>query len=219
MQQGTLKGALLLSGHKKMRKKYKIIVFDLGNTLIRFDHAISAKKIAGICRCTMKKIYDTFFDSPLTRDFERGIITPKEFYRGVEGLLGARISFDDFAEVWKDIFWEDEPACRLARELKKSYRLFLLSNINRLHYEHIRSKFDIIKIFDEIILSYVIGAMKPDRRIFEEVIKRAGGDRKGLVYIDDRDDLIKAAKRLGIDSIKFDGARKLRATLKAKNII
>jgi hypothetical protein len=44
-----------------MNKRYDCIVFDLGNTLIRFDHNISANKIAKRFNVDAKKIYDTFF--------------------------------------------------------------------------------------------------------------------------------------------------------------
>ena len=202
-----------------MKKRYETIVFDLGNTLIRFDHNISARKIANLFHLDSKKIYDAFFDSPMTKAFEKGLISPKEFHKKAEELLGVKLPYKDFATIWNDIFWEDEEACDLARQLKKHYRLFLLSNVNRLHFEYIRNKFDIIKIFDEVILSFMVGAIKPDRIIFEDVIKRAGGDRAKILYIDDREDLIKEASLLGIDSIRFEGAGKLKSVLTEKEVL
>lgn len=199
--------------------KYRVIVFDLGNTLIRFDHTIAAKKLANLFRIDSKKVYDMFFDSELTKAFERGLISPREFYRRATRELGIKLPFKDFVLIWNDIFWEDEGVCAIARQLKKDYRLFLLSNVNRLHFEHIRSKFDIIGIFDEVILSFMVGAIKPDRLIFDHVVKRAGGDRKALLYIDDREDLIKEATALGIDSIRHENAAKLEETLKNKGVL
>lgn len=202
-----------------MDKRYSVIVFDLGNTIIRFDHNISAKKIAKLFDLDSKKIYDAFFDSEITRAFEKGEISPREFHRRASGLLGVDMPYQDFVAIWNDIFWEDEDACKLARQLKNSYKLFLLSNVNRLHFEHIEKKFDIIKIFDEIVLSYLVGAIKPDRLIYEDVIRRAGGDRTKLLYVDDREDLIKEALALGIDSIRFEGTAKLKEELAGRGII
>lgn len=202
-----------------MDKRYSVIVFDLGNTIIRFDHNISAKKIAKLFDLDSKKIYDAFFDSEMTRAFEKGEISPREFHRRASGLLGVDMPYKDFVAIWNDIFWEDEDACELARQLKSSYKLFLLSNVNRLHFEHIEKRFDIIKIFDEIVLSYLVGAIKPDRLIYEDVIRRAGGDRTKLLYVDDREDLIKEALALGIDSIRFEGTAKLKKELAGRGII
>jgi putative hydrolase of the HAD superfamily len=196
-------------------KKYSVIVFDLGNTLVRFNHHISADKIANLFRLDPKKVYDIFFDSELTRLFERGLISGREFHKRMTALLGIKMPYGDFVAVWNDIFWEDEGCCALARRLKDDYKLFLLSNINRFHYEFIRRRFAIMKIFDEVILSFMVGAIKPDKEIFEDMVRRAGGDRTRILYIDDREDLVKEANLLGIDSIRYEGAHKLEKRLEA----
>lgn len=202
-----------------MKKRYEYIVFDLGNTLIRFDHNISAGKIAKRFNVDPKKIYDTFFDSDITRPFERGKLSPREFHAKAAQLLGFDLPYDEFVEIWNDIFWEDTGMCELARQLKKDYKLILLSNISMLHFEHINKKFDIIQIFDELVLSYKVGAIKPEQKIFDEVVKRAGGNKSGLFYIDDREDLITVAQTLGIDCVRFENLDKLLITLRDKGII
>jgi len=202
-----------------LEKRYKVIVFDLGNTLVRFDHNISARKIANLCHLDSKKIYDTFFDSGLTRAFEKGEISPREFYRRASELLGVKVPYRDFVAIWNDVFWEDEGSCRIARELKGRYKLFLLSNVNRLHFEYIHKKFDIIDIFDNVILSYIVGAVKPEALIFEDVIRKAGCGKDDILYIDDREDLIIEARKLGIDSVRYEGADKLREELARRGIL
>lgn len=202
-----------------MEKHYSVLVFDLGNTLIKFDHNIAARKLSNLFKLDSKRIYDLFFDSEVTRSFEKGLISSREFYRRATNLLGIKLPYKDFVEIWNDIFWEDADACDLARELKAHYRLFLISNLNRLHFEHIRKRFDIIKIFDEIILSFMVGAIKPDKIIFDDMIRRAGGDKARVLYIDDREDLVREALVLGIDSIRFEGTDKLKKALKDKGII
>ncbi len=201
-----------------MVNRYTTIVFDLGNTLIRFDHNIAVKRLNGLFKVEPKALYELFFDSELTHLFEKGLISPEEFHKRAAEATGISLPYEDFLSIWNDIFWPDEKSCDLARRLKGRYRLFLLSNVNKAHFDHIRGKFDIIEIFDELILSYMVGAMKPDKRIFEEVVRRAGGDRAGLVYVDDREDLIKEAAAMGIDSIRYEGAEKLAKDLKVRGI-
>lgn len=203
---------------KARRRAYDVIVFDLGNTLIRFDHRIAVRKIAKRSKLSPREIYDMFFDSPLTRAFETGEIAPREFYRQAARLLGTKVPYGEFVRIWNDIFWEDTCACAIARAMKERYRVFLLSNVNRLHFEFITKKFGIMKIFDEIIASFAVGAMKPDRRIYDHVVSKARCDRSRILYIDDRQDLIAAAKKMGIDSIRFEGAEKLRESMKKRGI-
>ena len=201
------------------QKRYSVIIFDLGNTLIRFDHGISAKKFANLFHLDSEEVRKLFFDSELTKIFEKGQISPKDFHARITKHLGVKISFKDFVSIWNDIFWIDEGSCAIARRLKKDYKLFLLSNISRLHYEYIVKKFDILKIFDEIILSFAVGAIKPEKRIFEDAVKRAGGDKAAVLYIDDREDLIKEAAAFGIDSIKYQDSGKLEKDLMERGVI
>ncbi len=202
-----------------MTGRYSVIAFDLGNTIIRFDHHISAEKISSLFRIDSKRAYELFFDSEITRAFDRGGISSREFHKRITNSLGIKLPYKDFISIWNDIFWEDRESCDIVRRLKPDYRLFLISNVNRLHFEYIEKKFDIIKCFDEIILSYIIGAMKPDKVIFEDMIRRAGGDRTRLLYIDDREDLVKEAELLGIDSIRYEGTDKLIEELGKKAVI
>ena len=202
-----------------MEKNYSVIIFDLGNTLIRFDHNISAKKFANLFHLDSEEVRSLFFDSDLTKIFERGQISSKEFYARITKRLGVKMSYRDFVSIWNDIFWPDEASCSVARRLKKNYKLFLLSNINRLHYEYIAKKFDILKIFDEIIVSFAVGAIKPEVRIFEDAVKRAGGDKSVALYIDDREDLIKEASTFGIESIRYIGADRLERDLKERGVL
>ena len=201
------------------QKRYRVIIFDLGNTLIRFDHSISAKKFANLFHLDSEEVRRLFFDSKLTQAFEKGQISPKDFHARIIKHLGVAISFREFVSIWNDIFWIDEGSCAIARQLKKDYKLFLLSNISRLHYEYIVKKFDILKIFDEIILSFAVGSIKPEKRIFEDAIGRAGGDRSAVLYIDDREDIIKEAAAFGIESIRYEGSDRLERDLKEKGVI
>ena len=61
--------------------------------------------------------------------------------------------------------------------------------------------------------------MKPERRIYDEVIERAGEEIEKLLYIDDREDLVTAARKLGIDSIRYEGADSLKKALQDRGII
>ena len=202
------------------RSKYPIIVFDMGNTLIRFDHKIAADKVKGISKASYDAIYQAFFDSSYSRAFERGDILSGEFYTGIKELLGMELDYDRFVPIWNNIFWEDEASCGIARRLKSNgYTLFLLSNVNKLHFEFVEKKFNIINIFDELVLSYIVGAMKPEKAIFDDVVRRAGGDKTKILYIDDREDLVKEALFFGIDSIRFENGEKLEIELKSRGIL
>ena len=50
-----------------------------------------------------------------------------------------------------------------------SYKLYILSNTNALHFKYLKNKFKILSEFDDYILSYRSGHRKPNPIIFKEI--------------------------------------------------
>src|SRR3989338_5470144 len=77
-----------------------------------------------------------------------------------------------FTEMpWNDIFFltkHNRFVYNLAQDLRKTYKLALLSNINILHFDYLKKNFSIFKPFHHIILSYEVGLRKPDPLIYKK---------------------------------------------------
>ena len=90
------------------KDKYDAILCDLGNVLINFDHRIAVKKILP---CTLKneqEVYQLFFDSALTKEYEEGKISSIEFFKGVKNLVGLDMGYNEFLPIWDNIFFSTE---------------------------------------------------------------------------------------------------------------
>jgi len=181
-------------------KNYDTFIFDLGRVLVDFDHQISARKIAELTGRDEAWLYQLFFESELTKLFDEGKILPRHFYNEIKKLTGLGISFDEFSVIWVDIFKEKKDVCEFAASVKNDYRLVLMSNVNKLQFEHIRRVFPVISIMDALVLSYQVGAMKPDPKIYERAIKASQTSPERIIYADDRPELIEGAKLAGIKS-------------------
>jgi len=179
---------------------YDTFIFDLGRVLVDFDHHISAAKIAKLTGKDESWLYQLFFESELTKIFDEGKILPRHFYNEIKKLTGLNISFDEFAAIWVDIFKEKKDVCDFATSLKNNYRLVLMSNVNKLQFEHIRRVFPVVSVMDALVLSYQVGAMKPDHKIYERAIKASQTPPERIIYADDRPELIEGAKLAGIKS-------------------
>ncbi|MFH1996369.1 MAG: HAD family phosphatase [Candidatus Omnitrophota bacterium] len=201
------------------RSKYKLIMFDLGNTVIRFDHHISAKKLAGRFGLNEQSVHDMFFDSEVTRLFDEGKVSTTEFYERVRSMLSIGISYDGFFDIWHDIFEPDEEVCAIVRTLKERCPVFLISNTNEAHFTYIKNKYHIMKAFNGFILSYEVGCLKPDIRIYEAAARAGNASFSEMLYIDDRDDLVSGSTALGIDSIRFESAGQLRNELGKRGVL
>ncbi|OIO36445.1 MAG: hypothetical protein AUJ74_02420 [Candidatus Omnitrophica bacterium CG1_02_44_16] len=212
--------------------KFKLILCDLGNVLVNFDHRIAVRKILpfiplekrsslpGVAQKSFEEVYQLFFDSKLTKDFEEGKITPRYFFKRLCRLIGMKnISFDRFCPIWNDIFFVNKPMAALLGALKKRHKLHLISNINKLHYDYISGKFaSYIRLFDKCYLSYKIGACKPHVDIYRAAMSGANAKPEECLYIDDRVDLIKEAEKLGLGSVLFKNVSGLKKQLRKMKV-
>ena len=90
----------------------------------------------------------------------------------------------------------------------------MLSNVNVMHWDYIRSQHGFMHWFDYPVPSYETGHRKPDPEIFRLTLARAGGVApERTVFIDDMECHILAARQLGIRSHQFFSAEQLRADL------
>ncbi len=200
----------------------KAIIFDLGNVLVSFDHSIAARKIAPFTDKTLPEIYSLFFNSNITQLFEEGKIAPLDFFAEVKRMLGARLDYDAFLPIWNEIFFltdENRRVYALAKRLNHRYATALLSNINILHLEYLKSNFSVFDAFGNVFTSCELGSIKPDPSTYNEVLRSLGVMASEAFYVDDRQELIDAAAGLGIRSFVFMGAQQLEKDLSDCGVI
>lgn len=194
----------------------KAIIFDLGNVLLDFDYQIAALRLSKLTDKNAQEIFDLFFDSKLTALFEEGKISPLQFFLKVKEILNLNLRFDEFVSIWNEIFFFTEKnlgVYNLARNLKNCYKVTLLSNINILHFEHIKKTFPLLFAFHNIITSFELGLRKPKPSIYQKTLEILGVSPDNALYIDDRPELIESARGLGIRGFVFKDVEQLKKDL------
>lgn len=200
----------------------KVVLFDLGKVLVDFDHLRAAERISSFCKRTPLQIYNLFFESQVTIDFEAGKISPQNFYLKVKEMLDLDLSFNSFIPIWNDIFFlspKNRSVYRLINILRANYETALLSNINTLHYEYLKEKFPVFGVFDKIFLSFEMGLIKPDKEIYKKVIGELKVRAQEIFYTDDRQELVESAASLGIKAKIFVNFAQLMSDLEEAGII
>lgn len=203
----------------------KVIVFDLGKVILPFDHrpvipAIHARSaLKG--EITVEEMFQHFFDwgKGMYMEYESGKVTTEEFFRGLSERFKLDLSLEEFGGIWNSIFWEDPEVISIVRNLKaRGFPLFLLSNTNELHFDFIRREFPIVSEFDQLILSHEVKSRKPEREIYEEILKRSDALPEEVLFVDDMEQNVRGAEALGIKAHLFAGAAGLRARLAEEGI-
>jgi len=193
----------------------RCVISDMGKVILHFDRRIFYEKIAGFCPYSKDEVEElTLQNFDIIISFNEGSISPEDFYRQVISKLKAEIGYDEFYAIYSDVFFLNSPVLDIMKRLKSRYKLILLSNTDVMHFTFIKKKFPEILIFDDYILSYEVGAMKPDPRIYEEALKRTGFKPEECLFIDDMEENIKGAQKLGINVILMEPRTDLEAVLR-----
>jgi len=194
------------------------IIFDLGNVLLDFDHNIAAEKIRRSSDKSMDEIYRLIFDSGVTGDFEEGKMSAEEFFSRIKNMLNLDLDYEAFVPMWNEIFFlsdKNRQVQGLARELWSGYKTAILSNINILHLEYIKSKYPFFSFFHEVLASCELKLRKPEPSIYAKALQVLGAIPETAFYTDDRPELVTEAKKLGIRGFVFCGVEQLKADLKS----
>jgi glucose-1-phosphatase len=197
----------------------KTLIFDLGNVIVRFDHSRIVQRIEQFCDFSGDDIYNQMFTSDVVRDYDSGKISSAEFFAKVKEKLNLRMSFSEFADAWNSTF-DLKPILpkELFKTLAEKYRLLVLSDTNELHFEFIKRNFLLMRHFDDYVLSYKTGTLKPYPEIFQVAVEKANCLPEECFFTDDRAGNIEGAREAGINAVLFETGEKLYEDLQKLNL-
>ena len=197
----------------------KVVLFDLGNVILPFNHYQIAEKLARFSESREPsdppRIFSYLFDRQegAVNHYETGKMSSIEFFNQVKEHFKLILTFDAFVPIWNEIFTENHEVSDLIRSLKGKKRLGLLSNTNPLHFKYALSTYPVLNLFDKWILSHEVGFKKPAVEIFLKAMEWASVPPTGILFIDDVKVHVEVAASLGMQAIHFASAQQLAQEL------
>lgn len=191
----------------------ELITFDLGNVLTLVDEEPAIREIARLSKRDERAVFDVCYSPAAKKVLETGQITFREFVRRVDESLGLGVTFERFLEIFESALTPNQPIFGLVEAVAARYRVALCSNTSEPHWMLERTRLPFGKRFDPAVVSYEVGAMKPDRRIYDAISDRSGVPHARIVFIDDMPANVEGARATGIQAIHFTGVAKLRNDL------
>lgn len=195
------------------------IVFDFGGVLIDWNP---------------RHMYKTILDDEEKMEwFLKHICTDEwnlEQDRGRSLKSGTEILTTQFPEH-KDLIeafygnWEQmlngeiKETVEILYELKKKFKLYGLTNWSAETFPVALERFEFLKVFDGIVVSGDEKLIKPDKEIFDLLLKRYNLHAENCVFIDDNVRNIQAAANIGFHAIHFTSAETLKEKLIEMNLI
>ncbi len=192
----------------------KFVFFDLGNVLLRFDLAKLTRQSLPFSNRDEAAILQAVYGDGMQRKIECGLITEEEFYKEFCRRVGRADNPPDpalVAQALNDIFLVLEEMQPLVQRLaEENFPRGILSNIGIAHWKYCIKKFPFIleRFPTNHLLSYEVGAMKPEREIYQaawEMAEKTVPDIQPaeIFFIDDMQRNVEGAKEFGLDAVQF----------------
>ena len=198
----------------------KTIIFDLGGVIVPFDFARAYERMEAWSGLVRQEIRARLTEGELAERFERGQVTPDQFRAALNQRLGTSISNGQFVEMWVSIFTPGQTlvAESLIASLAARYRVILLSNTTLTHFQWLSANTPHLRHMHHYVLSYAVGAAKPQPEIYAEAILRARCEAGECFFTDDVMKYVEGARAAGIDAEQFTGEAALREHLAARGV-
>jgi len=198
----------------------KILFFDLGMVLLRFDVNVMCRQVGQTAGISAAAAHQALFGSPLQRDYESGRVTTRQFYESFCRETGTRPEYEALLEAASDIFELNASMIPVVAHLYRGgWRLGLLSNTCECHWEHCLRRFCILsELFDVHALSFRIGAAKPEPAIFQAAAELAGVAPREVFFTDDILGHVEGARNVGFDAVPYTTTPRLVADLRSRGV-
>jgi len=185
----------------------QFIYFDLGNVLCPFDRAVEVRQVAEVSGVAEEKVREVLLgEQGVLWKAERGELDDRGLHWEFCRLTASRVDMAVFLRANADIFTLNGELVPLVAQLEDAQiPLGILSNTCSSHWQHLSDGRYAILLspFRQRILSYEVGATKPDEKIFRRAIELARVPSEKILYIDDLPGHVEAAKKLGIDAMQY----------------
>lgn len=150
-------------------------------------------------------------DLSLRSDY--GYISRADYGKEVSELTGIQV------DTFESVYWKhnvrNESAIEWVRALKATdnYKIGLLSNIGREWLGDFLPEDERRELFDDEVLSSMVGMIKPDPAIFQLMADKLGVPASECIMIDDLFINIEGASRIGMQGIVFGSVTQARQDL------
>ncbi|MBU0472419.1 MAG: HAD family hydrolase [Nanoarchaeota archaeon] len=167
------------------RRAQRIFRIDMpfSDYIVRFEKAFMTSKV--------ETLTEAFHN--VAKEFD---VKPPEFV------------YDTLVGMWNKNTFLSKPfaeTIEVLEEMKKSYKLVLISNTDNLSIPQLLDKFDLKKYFDAVVLSCDIGLLKTDKKMFQYALKQVKLKNSEVIMVGDAIPTdVEGAKNAGIKAILVD---------------
>jgi 2-haloacid dehalogenase len=191
------------------------VVFDLGGVLVDWNPRYLLRKVMPGREAEMETILADVLNHEWNLERDTGDSWP-------DAIARLKTQYPQWADIFEiyDRRWEEtlagsfEDSVAVLRALKDGgVPLLALSNWSAEKFHHAEERYEWLSWFEGVVVSGRVGLIKPERAIFDYLLRtyhRRAGD---IFFIDDHEPNVLAARSFGIRAHHFTAAASLRREL------
>ena len=191
---------------------YEAIIFDLGGVIINLNYQKTEQEFRRLFGNDFSELYSKKSQTEIFNKLETGHISEKQFVEAMQKSSSQTVSHQDIIAAWNAMLLDiPKERIELLEKIGKQKRIFLLSNTNEIH----KIAFDKIVVenhqmkgleplFEKAYFSHLVGMRKPNREIFDFVIKENNLNPQKTLFIDDSPQHIEGALLTGLNAYHLE---------------
>jgi putative hydrolase of the HAD superfamily len=186
----------------------RAVFFDFGGVIMRTEYQSPRQKLAERFNMDYDEIDRAVFGSDSARRASIGEITEDAHWSAVLKRFKQPVSE---MQVVRDNFFGgdviDRKLVEYIRSLRGKFHTGLISNAWSGLREFITRE-NLIDLFDTVIISAEIGAVKPSAKIYQAALEQAKVGASEAVFVDDMPVNIEACEKVGMKGVLFNDPEK-----------
>lgn len=191
----------------------KNIIFDLGAVIINITPETVVNAFKSAYKGDFKLKYTRLVASGIFEDYEIEKVNSTEFLTTIYEALERQVSLEEIEIIWNKMLLDiPKKRIEILQKQKEIKNTFLCSNTNEIHIDainkYIKDEFQINglePLFHKVYLSFKLGVRKPNPEIFQLILDENKLIPADTLFIDDSEEHIATANKLGIKTIHLTG--------------
>jgi len=199
-------------------RDFDVVLFDIGGVIVQMGDIATLGPFSG--RSGPADIMKLWLDCPHVDAHERGAIDAQEFAQRMTETYAIGCTPDDFLQRCLD--WhiglfsgvEDTIAA-----IRPDVRIACLSNTSDFSWRNAAACIAAARLFPTQFLSYRLGMMKPDERIYRAVADSLGVTPARILFFDDTERHVVGARHVGLQAHRVAGIDDARVILERYGLL
>lgn len=187
----------------------KNVVFDFGGVIVDIDRDKAVQAFIKLGLADADSRLDKYHQTGIFQELEEGKLSAEQFRKRLGDLCGRELTMQETKQAWLGFFNKvDVRKLDYILALRKSYRVYILSNTNPFVMswacspEFSPAEKPLNDYCDKMYLSYQIGYTKPAPEIFDFMIKDSNMVPSETLFVDDGSSNIQRGRELGFQTFQ-----------------